>query len=238
MLSVQDQYNLAAKSRKALERIQNNRKEQEILKEQASWRRPNYSKLIFEEYDQTSFEDKVKADAAYYNVLFRRLDESNSSKLHKIVGSMMGTVRQIYEHINIKPKIYGLNRLPSLNESDNVIEENATRIISDFINRNYYQLSREQRQDKYAESVKAIASDMIVKESIDPEDAVRFSTKVIVVKQFLESISFPLVVRGEIENYLTSKEYGELFEQDKFQDLWESFDNQSTHLAKIIASIV
>ena len=238
MLTMQEQFELAAKSKEALDRIRSSKAEQVSLKNESSWKRPNYAKLIFEEYDIASFETKLKADAAYYNVLLKRLDESKSNDIHKIVGGMMGIIRQIYEQINIKPKIYGLNRLPSLNETDSVIEENATRIISDYINRNYYQLNREQRQDKYGESVKSIASDMVVRESINPEEAVRFGTKVIVVKQFLENISFPLVVRGEIENCLTSDEYGEIFEQDRLRDLWESFDNQSFNLAKIIASIV
>ena len=238
MLSVQDQKDLFTKSKDALARIQNGKKEQQELKNESTWRRPNYSKLVLEEYESSLFDDKIRTDSAYYNVLFKRFDESQSENLHKILGSMMSTVRSIYEQINIKPKIYGLSRLPSLNNTDSDIQENATLIISDYINRNYYKLSREQRQDKYEEGVKALASDMVVQESIDPEEAVRFSTKVIVVKQFLENINFPLVVRGEVENCLTSNEYGEMFEQDKLRDLWESFDKQSLSLAKVIASVV
>lgn len=236
MLTMDDHFGIAAKSRKALDRIQNAKNDQ--LSEDLAWKRPNYSKVIFEEYSDEAFEEKVKRDAAYYNVLFKRLDEDQSANLHKILGNMMGTIRQIYEHIDIKPKVYGLGRLPSLNETDNVIEENATRIISDHINRNYYQLTRDQRRDKYEIGVKSIASDLVVQESIEPEEAVRFGTKVFVVKQFLEDISFPLVVRGEIEDCLTSKAYGEIFEQEKLQDIWESFQTQVFNISKIIASIV
>jgi len=238
MLSLDEHSKLVTLSKGALDRIKNTRDLNALEENKKHSIKPNYSKLIFEEFDNDSFNNKIKYDSAYYKVLLNRLDESQSSNIQILLADLLKTTRQIYEHINIKPKIYGLNRLATLNESDEVIYEVASRVISDYINSNYYKLTSNEKHTRYFESVKSQAKDLIINENITTDDAVEYSMKVSVIQSLLETINFPLVIKSEITKSLISEEYGDMFEQEELNNLWNEFIQKSTSIAKIISVIV
>jgi len=238
MLSLDEHSKLINLSKGALDRIKNTRDLNTLEEIKNHNFKPNYSKILLEEFDNDSFNTKIKYDSAYYNVLLNRLDESQSANIQEILADLLKTTRQIYEHINIKPKIYGINRLVTLNESDDVIYEMANRVISDYINNNYYKLTNDEKHSRYFESVKSQAKELIINENITTTDAVEYSMKVSVIQSLLETINFPMIIKNEIEKSLISEEYGDMFEQEELNMLWEDFASKSTDIAKIISAIV
>jgi len=236
--SLDEHSKMAAKSQNALDRIKNTRELNALEENKKNNMKPNHAKIFLEEFDNEIFNTKVKFDSAYYKVLINRLDESQNENIQLLLGDLLKTSRKIYEHINIKPKIYGINRLATLNETDEVIYEMAGRIISDFINNNYYKLSSDEKHARYFENVKSFAKELIVHENIETDDAVEYSMKVSVLQNLLETINFPMVIKNEIEKSLISEEYGDMFEQEELNILWSDFKNKSTSIAKIISAIV
>jgi len=239
MFQVTNQFDLAEQSLKGLNKLKASRQSSinESI-ERATLPKVNYAKFVFEEYDDDSFETKIKMDSAYYNILLDRLDESNVGDIQLILGQMMKTVKSIYETVNIKPKIYGLQRLKNLNESTDAIAKSASRIISDFINRSYYRLTQEERENKYIGRIKHISKDLIISENVDPKDAVSFSLKAAVIEDLLEHINFPMTVKNEIESNLTSSDYAQMFDPQILNDMWDTYQEQAINFSKIVATII
>lgn len=239
MFQVTNQLDLAEKSLNALNKLKAN--QQEVLQEQtdkAKMPKINYAKFIFEEYDDSSFEKKVTMDASYYDVLLSRLEESQHEAVQTILAGMLSTVKAVYETINVKPKIYGLQRLNGLNESKNNIQQSASRIISDFISRNYYRLTQEERENKYMSRVKHTSKELILNEGVDPKDAVAFALRTAVIEELLEHINFPMTVKNEIETSLTSTEYAQMFDPTVLNDLWDKYQEQALNVSKIVSAIL
>jgi len=239
MFQATNQFELAEQSLAALNKLQQNK--QALLQEQEEKRRlpkVNYAKFVFEEYDDDSFETKVKMDASYYDILLSKLGEPQQEAVQTILGSMLATVKGIYETINVKPKIYGLQRLNGLNESKNNISQSASRIISDFITRNYYKLTQEERENKYMGRVKHTSKDLILTEGIDPAEAVSFALRSAVIEELLEHINFPMTVKNEIETSLTSTEYAQMFDPQVLNDQWDKYQEQALNFSKIVSAIL
>lgn len=231
-----NRYKLAGDATLALNRIRQNKAS--IITESTRTVKTDFSRMIFEEYDEKFFEHKVKLDSIFFKSFFKNLEESHVADVRNILATHFDTIRQIYEHVNIKPRVYGFNIMTSLNDSDKVLEESATRMINDYVNQQYYSLSSEERENKYFNTVKPIASEMIIKEHIEETEAIQFGTKAVVVKDFLEKISFPMTVRNRIEEDMIDEGYGKIFDQDKLRNLWDVFQEQTMNLAKVIAVLV
>jgi hypothetical protein len=238
MFNLEEHSKLSVLSQGALDRIRNTRELSELEETRKHTVKTNFSKSILEEFDNDMFNKKIKFDTAYYNVLLNRLEEDQSSNIQILLGDLLKTTRQIYEHINIKPKIYAINRLVTLNESDEVIYETASRVISDYVNINYYKLTNDEKHARYFESVKLQAKELIINENVTTNDAVEYSMKIAVVQSLLETINFPMVIKNEIEKSLISEEYGDMFEQEELNTIWNDFKNKSLNIAKIISAIV
>lgn len=235
MYTIQDRYKVAGIAQSALARIRGNEKIQE-----AATRTPatDFSKAIFEEYDDSSFESKIKIDALFYKTMFKQLDESYIDGVRNVLTNLTSTVKDIYEHVNIKPRVYGFNPLTVFNESEEILDKSASRIINDFINQQYYSLTQEQREERYLQPVRRIAGDIIIKEGVNETEAIEFAQKAIVMKSLIERINFPLVIRNKIEELTTDETYGKLFEQSRLRDLWEKFQEQSFDLSRIVATVI
>jgi len=236
-LSIQEHSKLISKSQAVLKRLQNN---ENLKKLEESKRIPtsSFSRIILEEFDESSFVDKIKMDNSYYNVLINKIDENIFPNIQENLSDLLKVSKQIYEHLNIKPKIYGFNRLVGLDEPDNIINESATKVINDYINNNYYKLTSEQRYEKYHEIVQDISKEFVISENVDIVNSVEYATKTAVIYNLIENINFPLVIKSEIEKSLTSDEYGELFEQEQLSNLWDSFKSKNLVLSKIIAAYI
>lgn len=197
----------------------------------------DFSRQIFEEYDDNAFENKVKLDSTFYRLLLNRLDEQYTEPVQTILTRLLETVKEIYEHVNVKPKLYGFTQ-SSLNESDEVLENTGLRIINDFINQNYYSLTSKQREKQYLESVKPIATGVILEDGVNEEEAVRFATKTIVMQNLLEKINFPMSIKYKVEELLSDDNYAEIFEQNRLREIWDQFQDQSYDIARIVATVI
>ena len=239
MFQVTNQFDLAEKSLSALNRLKSN-KETLLRESEENSKLPNinYAKFVFEEYDDDSFEVKVKMDTAYYEVLLGKLDDTQQEAVQSILGQLLNTVKGIYETVNVKPKIYGLQRLKGLNESKTTIQQSASRIISDFITRNYYKLNQEEREERYMSRVKDTSKDLIIKEGIDPSEAVEFALRSAVIEELLEHINFPMTVKNEIETSLTSDKYAKMFDPEILKEQWEKYQEQALNFSKIVSAIL
>ena len=198
---------------------------------------PSYDRYIFEAYSDQSMEDKIKHDTSYYNVLFKNIEESETELAHMLLGDLFSTTRAIYEHINIRPKLFGAKAI-ALNENDDIIEETATRMIDEYIDSNYYSLSQESRDDKYRDKVIAESESLVVESAVDPEEAIDFCYKVAVMESLIGKISFPSVIEYKIDEILSSDVDKQIFEQGELSDLWGNFQTQANRLAKLISTTV
>jgi hypothetical protein len=190
----------------------------------------------FEEYDQLLWEGKVKVDMLYLDQLLQKIEESED--IYKALGNYFKTIRQIYEFVNIKPEIYGKNvNFTILEKSNETQKQILSNIIYEYFDRNFYNLTTEQRRVKYLEESRELSKKLIA-EGVDLEDAVSFSTKVCIVESLLQKIAFPFASWSRI-NYLTeSDDYRKVFDQDNLIALVNTFKNNANSLAKVIASIV
>lgn len=237
MHTLQDRFDLAAKSMVALDRIRSTR-ETSIQEMSQHLKKKPYQNSIFEEYDDESLEQKLKADKSYYQILFKNLSEDNSEIMHDLLGKITKSIKDVYENLNIKPRSWGFNLNTLLNESESVNEGKAGRNIVDFITRKYYTLTMEQRQDKYFNRIKEAATNLVISENIDPDSSVEFVTKSVVIHDLLETIAFPNVIKDKILESIESKEYGIVFDQEGLKKAYSDFQLYSEHVSKLIACCI
>lgn len=198
----------------------------------------DFSRLIFEDYDDDSFDDKLKVDNIFYNCLLKGLKTELHEGVDTVIQNMTNVTKQIYEHLNIKPRIYGFHSTSIFNESDDILEKNALRFINDYVNDNYYKLTTEQREKKYIDAIKELATENIINDKLEASDAVDYATKTCVIKDFITRVNFPVIVRDKLEETINDVEYGKIFDQDHLKNLYESFQLQCLGLSKIIAAII
>src|SRR6056297_3072491 len=105
MYNTEDRYDITAKAMSALSRLKQNKNEKTSVMEHQRNKKVDYSKFIFEEFDDDSYENKIRVDSLFHKVLLSNLDESYCEKVRSILTETLETARQIYEKINIKPKI-------------------------------------------------------------------------------------------------------------------------------------
>lgn len=228
-----DRFKIAATAQSALRRMKGDNVTENVMRPKV-----DHSKMLFEEYDDNSFSQKVKIDSVFYKTMLSNLDESYADSVKTILTSMFCTTKEIYEHINIKPRVYGFNMTTAFNESDDVLQQNAQRMINDFINNKYYSLTTEQREEKYYPAVRSIAKDVILSESVDEKEAITFATKAVVMKELIERINFPMSIQNKIQELLIDENYGKIFNQEHLSNLWDQFQEQNFDIAKIVAVLI
>ena len=233
--TLEEQYKLSAMSLEALNRIRS--KNQAKIQEEKQPKR-DYARLIFEEYEEDFFSLKLMCDSIFYNCLIKRLDETYESDIQKMFAELATTTRQIYEHINIKPRLYGFNESEVQNESQEVLDNKAVHLITEFLNHNYYSLTDKQLETLYLKEVSVIAKDLIVTENVETNDAVNFALKSIIVESLINRINFPMVIKDRVNELITSDNYGMIFDQDELIKLWDHFGKQVRNISKIAATVV
>lgn len=233
--TLEEQYKLSAMSLEALNRI---RSKNEAKLQEKKQPKKDYARLIFEEYDEDSFSLKLMCDSIFYNCLIKRLDDTYESDVQKMFGELAATTRYIYEHINIKPKLYGFNESEIQNESQEVLENKTIHLITEFLNHNYYSLTDKQLETLYLKEVNTIAKELIVTENVETGDAINFALKSIIVESLINRINFPMIVKDRVNELITSNDYGMIFDQDQLIKLWDQFGKQSRDISKIAATVV
>lgn len=233
-MTIPNRFQMAATAQAALNKLKSS---SAPITESTRTAKTDFGRYILEEYDEKAFVDKVRIDTIFYKTLFKNLSE-HVDEVQQILGNFFNTIKDIYEHENLKPRVYGFQIGTAFNSSDKELYESANRMINDFVKKQYYSLSQEAREEKYFPQIKQIASDVILKEHVSDESAVQFASKTAVMKDLIERISFPLVIRERILQDLIDENYARIFDQDKLNSLWETFQEQCVGVAKLVASIV
>jgi len=231
MLNLNVEAEIRQKATDALKRIRGQRIQEN---KDIPFKRPRFE-MIFEEYDDSAFKEKAKYDAHIYDKLVE--DIQDSSKIEEIQGLLVELnqyVRKIYEHINIKPAIYGPRNI--MFESDEQYEKNAIRVINEFLNKNYYSLSNEQREAKHKSRVINEAKDYVVLEKEEAISAVERAQKRILFEDLLTRVAFPLQVHSSIQDILESEEYEMFFDKETLLSLYEAFQFKIKEITKLLVS--
>lgn len=234
----QDQLDLSSKAFEALQRIKSraNQKSNDELLQEAKFNL-DYSRQVFEEYSDDKFIKKMEVDSYIYNQFLKNVeDEAISSQIQESIVNMTGTIKLIYEHINIEPKIYGFKKLDKNSSEDELINE-SRRLIFEHLDKNYYNLSSGERNKKYKDFVSEVAYMVSINEHIDVDDSTDHIYKSTVINSLLENINFPFTIKSKIEELLESQMYKDVFDADTLQHLWEDFQDQSFNLSRLLSLI-
>lgn len=222
----------------ALKRIKESRNKatSDLILESNKFTKTKYN-TVFPEYSEDKFKDKVNLDGYIYNKLLEKLEENEKESVSKLISEMLNDVREIYRFINIEPKIVGFKNLnPSDNRSGLITE--ASNIINNFLNREYYSLSKDERLRKYKDSVINFAHNIVLEENIDPQEAIEHSYKTAVIQRLLEDINFPFVIKHKINEVFEDDLYNDFFDVGELHELKESFDIKAKNIARVISVLI
>ena len=236
MFTFNEQVELSNKARDALQRIKNRSSEKntmDLMHEARS--NYDYSRQAFEEYSDSKFAKKVGIDKYIYEQFLKNVqDDQLVLQIQENLGGLLNTIKNIYEHINIEPKIYGFTKL-DLNSSESELVTESNRIIYEHLDKNYFALTTQERSKKYKDYVTAKSYDITISENIDVDISVEHAYKSAVINTLLENINFPFTIKCKIEELLESPQYKEIFDADTLQTLWENFQEQSFDLSRILS---
>lgn len=235
-----DPFQLAAQAQLGLNKLKAS-KEQNILENQIpsfNYTKADYARMSFEEFDENIFENKSTLDSYFFKQMLKNIPEENLNETIQIVSNLYDKVKQIYEYINVKPKTYGFNINTGLNNSEETLEEQAQTYINGFLRDNYYNLTSQQREDRYFPKIKPIAESLVLENKLDDKSALEFASKVVLMEDLINRICFPLTIQSLIEESLHDASYAKIFEQEALQNLWESFQEQAFRFAKVVSMVV
>lgn len=202
-----------------------------------SFAKADYGKTLYEEYNESDFEGKLAIDMMYYKHLLENLDSSYTSDVQKLLVNTYKLVKDIYEFVNIKPEIYGKNITPKLLElSVDDASKKLSSVLNETLNNVFYNLTPEQRYNKYSEKAISLTKNIINENNI--EDAIQFSIKTIVMEDVLTKIAFPFLSWNRVKYLTESEDFGKVFDQEKLFSLVETFEKQISTLAKYVAASV
>lgn len=227
-------------TKKTLDNIKSEREYQKLLKEQNTVK-TDYAAELFDPFDDIVYEGKIKIDLMYFNQFLQKLDETiDRETLQETFTSLYKDVYKIYEHVNIRPEIYGGHHNVGLNILEDSNEEahlKMSKVIAEYLKYNYYKLSETEKKEKYYETVCEESKDMI-KEGVSPAESITFNIKAAVMEGLVRNIVFPFSAWSRITHLSESVDYGKVFDQDTLISLKESFENKVKNISKIIAACV
>jgi hypothetical protein len=196
----------------------------------------DYGAIIFEEYDNSKWESKVKIESNIYNQLVKNLEESDLEKIQTLLGDLLLSVNDLYEHVNIAPQLYSTKI--NLEDSENTIVQETDLLIETFLSKKHYSLSTSERNKLYMDATLNLSKDIITNESIDIKEAVEHSYKSLIMQKLIEEVNFPKTVYYRLQELMESPLYGEIFEQDKLIEKWDNFKEKSNTLSRVFAALV
>jgi len=196
----------------------------------------NKIKSTFEEFDPCIFESKLRIDTMFYNKLLKNLDETHLPAIEKLVIDIYGTVKNIYEFVNVKPEIYKDLTPSFLNLNESESEAIVHNYIYEFLDNEYYNLPLQKRYDRYFNNCKDFAADLI-QEGVSPNTAIVHTLKTALMETFLKKITFPFVY-PYIKSMCEDIDFGIVFDQEKLVDNVTLFENKIHKMARIIAECI
>jgi len=238
--SFSDNLEMTEKAREAL-RKSKEKKEVPIKEEKRDYTKELMS-TIYEEFSDSVFEEKVKTDIYVFNRLLENVeDEQDLKVLEEVIGSMMTTVKDIYQAINIKPEINGFknrNRSPSLAYYEN----EADSIITSHLKKHYFDLSSEQKKRKYEKLVSYDSFDSLMTEGFSTEEEIQEKVQEIykssIVETLIDRTCFPVGIEGVIKDLTTSESFRMFFESEVLIGMLEDFQNKKKILSNSIAKFI
>ena len=114
----------------------------------------------------------------------------------------------------------------------------AANVINNFLNKEYYSLSKDERYRKYKDSVVNFAHNIVLEEGVDPQEAIEHSYKTAVIQRLLEDINFPFVIKHKINEVFEDDLYNDFFNVEELHDLKESFDIKAKNIARVISVLI
>ncbi|HQF36471.1 MAG TPA: hypothetical protein PLL26_02410 [Candidatus Dojkabacteria bacterium] len=231
-------FDIMNESRKALQKIQESKSQKKSHMEliQEGIQKVTVGSEYFEPYDSLLWEGKVKIDMLYFDQFLQKLEETE--QIYSALGAYFKNIRQIYEFVNLKPEIYGKGVDYAILEKSNEAQKQIlSNVIYEYFDRSFYSLTPEQRKERYLEESRDLAKTLI-SEGVEPEEAIKFSTKVSIVENLLQKIAFPFSVWSRIKYLTESDDYRKVFDQDALIDLVNSFEKRVHSMSKVVASVV
>jgi hypothetical protein len=193
--------------------------------------------LVFQEYSEEKLQEKIALDSYIYNKLLENLSSDEQESVSTLIAEMMTTVRDIYKFINIEPKSVGFNNMTSADSKNSLVIE-ASNIINNHINKEYYSLSKDEKIKKYKDSVIHLAHKVVLEDGVDPQEAIDHSYKSIVIERFLENINFPFIIKHKIDEVFEDDIYNDFFNIDELKELKETFESQIKNISRVVSILI
>jgi uncharacterized membrane protein YheB (UPF0754 family) len=169
--------------------------------------------------------------------LLQKLTPEQNVQVESLITSLYADVKAIYEFINVEPEIFGKLDETLLNKSDQNIKNNLSKKIYTFLENRYYNLSVSKRAEKYSERIVPRSKELLT-EGVSSEDAVTYSIKQCLMEDFISDLSFPFAVKSRLKYLLENEAYGEIFDQDRLNDLYKNFKTKVSAISKISAACI
>lgn len=240
ILTEQEQINMMNESAEALRKMKNEKviKRDPIKVLSENLQNINIGNDLFESFDSSSWEGKVKVDILYFEQLLQKLNEEQINLVESALSVYFKDIRLIYEFVNLKPEIYGKNiNVKILEDSNEVSQQKLSAVIYEYLDSYFYGLSPEKRVNKYIETSRELTKTLI-NEGVEAEEAIEFSVKTTVMENLLTKLAFPFSTWSRINYLIESEDYGKVFDRKSLIDLVESFQNKVGSISKIVAAVI
>jgi hypothetical protein len=196
----------------------------------------SYTKLLkvqYEPYESVVFENKMQTDLYFYEVIFKdNLNEELSENISESLKSLYETISDIYYHINIKPEFYkNLNEeflLESIDDKERIIKEH----FNNYINRNYFKLSPEERVKKYQPLCESNSTEFL-KNSVERDKAIEYGFKTYLLEDLLTEVAFPKYVWNRIIALQEDEDYKSVFDYERLNTLVDTFKSRIHEISQV-----
>lgn len=225
MLTTEDKLKTQKLAQKALFKIRTRHLEEQLSKIPPT----QVYRHIYENFDIDFLKTKFHYDSSFYNIILNECDETQISDANKLVQDIYTDIKSIYSYMNIKPAIYGNRKLIHEN-SEQLLEENAQREISEYLNQNYYNLTKLERENLYKVQIIEETQMLLKKDiQIDRTNAIDQVQKRIIYEGLINTISFPGPLKYTIEERRAS--------DADLEELILTFENHVFELSTLFSKV-
>lgn len=193
--------------------------------------------LVINEFDKDKFITKTKFDSYIYETLLEGFNDNQKENIATIVNDIENTIKQIYEFLNIEPRIVGFKNM-DVNDSESKLLTEAKSIVNTFVNKEYYSLTNQERTVKYKPAAVQMAYDLVVQENLDPNEAIEHSYKSLVIENLIDNIHFPFIIKHKLNEVFEDELYNEFFDVTELHELHDNYIEKRNQLARLVATVI
>lgn len=220
--------------RKSLEALNRLRSESQGVKRIVTESKQISSSI--EPYSEDDFKSKLKYDAAYYNVFLKNLEDPTLKEdIVNEIYNLYDTVKSIYKEMDVKPMVFS-NKSFIGKTSEVSIEETALQVINNYLDRNYYNLTLEERDRRYKAKAIDTAMYLVTEQHIDIDNAVKVAQKKVIIEGLLDKIAFPGQARGKLDEFINESP-DEFFDNTRIKQLYENYEKKLSKVATLLATL-